>query len=156
MNELLLIFPIVYLSLVGIPIIYFDLRVARVPNKYTLPALYIWLICATTYAVVSGDWFWTLVMPIVFGLVSLVIFMFVSVARGYLGMGDVKLLIFMGLALSWKFAWVWLVLPSVSIALAFIVALVLVFIAKRKINSLALAPYIYFVYFVLIAILFLN
>lgn len=155
MNELLLIFPIVYLSLVGIPITYFDLRVARVPNKYTLPALYIWLICATTYAVVSGDWLWTLVMPIVFGLVSLAIGLFFSM-RGSLGMGDVKLLTFMGLTLSWKSAWVWLLLPSISLALGLIVALALVFIAKRKIKTFPLAPYIYFVYFVLIATLFLN
>lgn len=155
MNELLLIFPIVYLSLVGIPITYFDLRVARVPNKYTLPALYIWLICAITYAVVSGDWLWTLVMPIVFGLVSLAIGLFFSM-RGSLGMGDVKLLTFMGLTLSWKSAWVWLLLPSISLALGIIVALALVFIAKRKIKTFPLAPYIYFVYFVLIATLFLN
>ncbi len=155
MNELLLIFPIVYLSLVGIPITYFDLRVARVPNKYTLPALYIWLICAITYAVVSGDWLWTLVMPIVFGLVSLAIGLFFSM-RGSLGMGDVKLLTFMGLTLSWKSAWVWLLLPSISLALGLIVALALVFIAKRKIKTFPLAPYIYFVYFVLIATLFLN
>ncbi len=155
MNELLLIFPIVYLSLVGIPITYFDLRVARVPNKYTLPALYIWLVCAITYAVVSGDWLWTLVMPIVFGLVSLAIGLFFSM-RGSLGMGDVKLLTFMGLTLSWKSAWVWLLLPSISLALGLIVALALVFIAKRKIKTFPLAPYIYFVYFVLIATLFLN
>jgi Flp pilus assembly protein protease CpaA len=155
MNELLLIFPIVYLSLVGIPITYFDLRVARVPNKYTLPALYIWLVCAITYAVVSGDWLWTLVMPIVFGLVSLAIGLFFSM-RGSLGMGDVKLLTFMGLTLSWKSAWVWLLLPSISLALGIIVALALVFIAKRKIKTFPLAPYIYFVYFVLIATLFLN
>lgn len=154
-QELLLIFPIVYLSLVGIPIIWFDVRVARVPNKYTLPALYIWLTCFTTYAILSGDWLWTLVMPILFGLVSLVVGAYLT-GREIIGMGDVKLLVFMCLSLSWKFAWVWLVLPITAIIAGVAIGVLFVLLTKRNTNSIRLAPYIYFVYFVLVAILFLN
>lgn len=158
MNELiplLLAFPIVYLSVVSIPIIFFDVRASRVPNKYTIPALYIWLICATTYAVISGDWLWGLVMPIIFGMLSLAVGVYFT-GKEVMGMGDVKLLTFMGLSLSWKFAWVWLVLPITSAILGIVLGYLSMWLTGKIKASLRLAPYIYFVYFVLVAILFLN
>ncbi len=158
MNELLpllLAFPIVYLSVVSIPIVFFDVNQRRVPNAFTLPALYIWLICFTTYAVISGDWLWTLVMPILFGLVSLVVGVYFT-GKGVVGMGDVKLITFMCLSLSWKFAWVWLVLPIASIVAGVAIGVSYVLLTGKDKNSIRLAPYIYLVYFVLIAILFLN
>jgi len=71
-------------------------------------------------------------------------------------MGDVKLITFMCLSLSWKFAWVWLVLPIASIVAGVAIGVAYVLLTKRNTNSIRLAPYIYFVYFVLVATLFLN
>ena len=153
-TELLLLTPVVYLLLVGLPIVVSDFRVARVPNKYTLPALYIWLIVSITHAVVSGEWIWSLVMPIVFGLLTMFIGVYFS-GRGVIGMGDVKLITFMGLTLSWKFAWVWLIIPAGSLLIGLLVA-VFHYFARTNATAIRLAPAIYLVYLVLIATLFLN
>ena len=154
MNTTLLFIPLVYLLAVSLPIVFADLRVARVPNKYTLPALYLWLICSTTYAVLSGEWLWSLVLPIIFGIATLLVGVYFS-GKGTLGMGDVKLLVFMGLSLSWKSAWVWLLLPAGSLLIAFGIFLFYYFTRTNKL-SIRLAPAIYFVYLILTATLFLN
>jgi Flp pilus assembly protein protease CpaA len=153
MNTLLFI-PIAYLLVVSIPIVIADLSVARVPNKYTLPALYLWLICATTYAVLSGDWLWSLILPIVFGVATLLVGVYFG-GKGTIGMGDVKLLVFMGLSLSWKSAWVWLLLPAGSLVIAFVIFAFYYFTRTNKL-SISLAPAIYLVYLILTATLFIN
>jgi Flp pilus assembly protein protease CpaA len=152
--DTLLFIPIAYLLVVSIPIVIADLSVARVPNKYTLPALYLWLICATTYAVLSGDWLWSLILPIVFGVATLLVGVYFG-GKGTIGMGDVKLLVFMGLSLSWKSAWVWLLLPAGSLVIAFVIFTFYAFTRTNKL-SIRLAPAIYLVYLILVATLFTN
>jgi len=153
MNTLLFI-PVAYLLVVSVPIVIADLRFARVPNKYTLPALYLWIICATTYAVLSGEWLWSLILPIVFGIATLLVGVYFG-GEGTIGMGDVKLLVFMGLSLSWKSAWVWLLLPAGSLVIALLIFIVHYFARINKL-SIRLAPAIYFVYLILTATLFIN
>jgi Flp pilus assembly protein protease CpaA len=153
MNTLLFI-PVAYLLVVSVPIVIADLRFARVPNKYTLPALYLWIICATTYAVLSGEWLWSLILPIVFGIATLLVGVYFG-GKGTIGMGDVKLLVFMGLSLSWKSAWVWLLLPAGSLVIALLIFIVHYFARINKL-SIRLAPAIYFVYLILTATLFIN
>jgi len=153
-TQTLLFIPIAYLLAVSIPIAIADLRFSRVPNKYTLPALFLWLVCATTYAVLSGEWLWSLVLPIVFGIATLLVGVYFA-GKETLGMGDVKLLVFMGLSLSWKSAWVWLILPAGSLLIALLIFIVHYFARITKL-SIRLAPAIYVVYLVLVATLFLN
>lgn len=152
--DTLLFIPIAYLLVVSVPIVIADLRVARVPNKYTLPALYLWLVCATTYAVLSGEWLWSLILPIVFGIPALLVGVYFG-GKGTIGMGDVKLLIFMALSLSWKSAWVWLLLPAGSLLVGFVVMLYHYF-ARTNATAIRLAPAIYLVYLILTATLFIN
>lgn len=153
-TQTLLLAPVLYLLLVSVPIIVADLRFSRVPNKYTLPALYLWLVFSNTYAVVSHDWLWSLVMPIVFGIATMVAGVY-FVGRELLGMGDVKLITFMALSLSWKSAWVWLIIPAGSLLIAFIL-FVIYYFARIEKTSIRLAPAIYVVYLVLVATLFIN
>lgn len=156
-TQTLLFIPIAYLLVVSLPIIIADLRVARVPNKYTLPSLFIWLACAGTYVLYSGDykvWLGSLVFPILLGIATLIVGVFIN-QKDILGMGDVKLLVFMGLSLSWKSAWVWLILPAGSLLIALLIFVVHYF-ARSNATSIRLAPTIYFVYLILIATLFLN
>ena len=153
-TELLLLTPVVYLLLVSVPIVFADVRMARVPNKYTLPALYLWLIVSPIHAFVSGEWLWSLVMPIIFGLATLIVGVFLH-HKELLGMGDVKLITFMGLSLSWKFAWVWLVIPAGAFLIAIVIMLVYYF-TRTYATSIRLAPAIYLVYLILTATLFIN
>lgn len=150
----LLHLPIAYLALVSVPILFFDRTERRVPNKYTIPAFFLWLVCSSTYALISGEWLWSLVMPLVFGFLSIAIGVYFS-GREWIGMGDVKLLVVMGLVMSYKFVWVWLVLPACSLALGIVCMWIYHNFIKRLGNTTGrLAPYVYFVYFVLIAFLF--
>jgi leader peptidase (prepilin peptidase)/N-methyltransferase len=152
--QLIASLPIVYLCLVSIPILITDVRERRVPNKYTLPTIWLWLVSAIAYALLSGEWLWGLVMPIIFGLAFIIILTYINAKWESIGMGDVKLLAFMGLSLSWKFAWVWLVLPLVSMALAIATTFLVMWITRREIVGGRLAPFVYLVYFVLVAVLF--
>jgi len=69
-------------------------------------------------------------------------------------MGDVKLLVAMGLSLSWKSLWVWILVPAtIIIGVAGVVFMVWVL---RKENRIALAPFAFVAYALTIAILFIN
>jgi len=158
-TQTLLFIPVIYLLVVSLPIVVSDLRVARVPNKYTLPSLYLWLICAGTYVVFSGDykiWLGSFVLPFICGVATLVAGVYFS-GRKWIGMGDVKLFVFMGLSLSWKSAWVWLLIPAGSLLIALIVFVIYYFAGKfDKPTYIRLAPAVYVVYLVITATLFLN
>jgi Flp pilus assembly protein protease CpaA len=146
--------PVVYLLLVSIPILFFDTKQRRVPNKYSLPALFLWLVGTPIYVFLTGEWLWSLVVPIAIAIPVFILLVFIS-DRGILGMGDVKLLAFMGLVLSHKSLWVWLVIPLVPMLLATLVMVILYFFS-RKTPDIRLAPLAYLVYFVSVIVLFLN
>lgn len=146
--------PVVYLLLVSIPILFFDVKQRRVPNKYTLPALYLWLIGTTISVFITGEWLWSLVIPIAIAIPVLLLFMVIS-NWGFIGMGDVKLIVIMALTLSYKSLWVWLVISVVPLVLATIAMLIIHLFFGRK-DDIRLAPFVYFVYAVVVAVLFLN
>lgn len=148
--------PAIYLCVVAIPILIWDFMENRVPNKYTLPTIWLWLGSAITYAVVSGEWLWGLVMPLIFGVVLLAVFTYIHAKWESIGMGDVKLFVVMGLSLSWKFAWVWLVLPLVSMAFVIGSVYLVMWRSRREIIGGRLAPFIYLVYFGLVAVVFIR
>lgn len=142
--------PVVYLLLVSIPILFFDVKQRRVPNKYTLPALYLWLIGTTISVFITGEWLWSLVIPIAIALPVLILFVVLN-DKGFIGMGDVKLIVIMALTLSYKSLWVWLAIPIIPMVLATIAMLII-----RRQSDIRLAPFVYFVYAVVVAVLFLN
>ena len=155
-NEMFLVIPVFYLLVVSVPILVADFHQSRVPNKYTLPALYLWLLGSISYALLSGNWLWELVVPVIAGIALIIFGVYVNAKWSAIGMGDVKLFVVMGLSLSWKFAWVWLVLPLVSMVFAIATTLFLVVLTKdrREVVGGRLAPFIYLVYFGLVAVLF--
>jgi Flp pilus assembly protein protease CpaA len=93
------------------------------------------------------------VLPLAIGIPVFIILLVMNY-KGSLGMGDVKLLVAMGLSLSWKSLWVWLFIPATIIA--GIVVIVFVVFVLRKENRLPLAPIAFVAYALTIAILFTN
>ena len=71
-----------------------------------------------------------------------------------LGMGDVKLLVAMGLSLSWKSFWVWAIVPA-TIIIGVIGVIFIVYVIRKE-NRIALAPFAFVAYALTIAILFIN
>ena len=90
MNTLLFT-PALYLLLVSVPLLVVDIRSRRLPNKILLPVFPVWLISSIYYAVVSGDWLSSVVLPLAIGIPVSIILLVMNY-KGSLGMGDVKLL----------------------------------------------------------------
>lgn len=149
----LLFSPALYLLLVSVPLLVMDIRTRRLPNKILLPVYPLWLISSISYAVMSGDWLSSVVIPLAIGIPVFIILLVMNY-KGSLGMGDVKLLVAMGLSLSWKSLWVWILVPAtIIIGVAGVVFMVWVL---RKENRIALAPFAFVAYALTIAILFIN
>lgn len=150
----LLFSPALYLLVVSVPLLVMDIRTRRIPNKILLPVYPVWLISSISYAVMSGDWLSSVVIPLAIGI-PFFIALLVMNYKGNLGMGDVKLLLAMCLSLSWKTLWVWLALP-IAISIGVVITLMVIILKKKQVETLPLAPISFVAYALLIAILFIN
>ena len=130
-----------YLLAVAWPLSRIDISQHRLPNRLVLPAFPISLIGQIAASTISDQWI-NLVVAILAGVSAFVI----GLAANHwasLGMGDVKLISAISLAMGW-FSFTG---PLLAIALAFILAssVVVVLIGLRKTNlknSIALGPYL--------------
>lgn len=153
--ETILLIPIAYLLIMSVPIMIGNFRESRIKNKYVLPGYLVWLVSATTYTVLSGDWLNGLVLPLAIGLALLVAFTIIS-SSGVVGMGDVKIVLLMGLTLSWKFLLVWLTLPLTVFVIGGLVALYSIFVVRTLKEIIRLGGIIYAVYIAHLLVLFTN
>jgi Flp pilus assembly protein protease CpaA len=101
----------------------------------------------------SDDWLSSVVIPLAIGIPVFIVLLMMN-HKGSLGMGDVKLLVAMGLSLSWKSVWVWTLIPATIIA-GLVVIVFAVFVLRKE-NRIALAPIAFVAYALTIAILFTN
>jgi leader peptidase (prepilin peptidase)/N-methyltransferase len=130
-----------YLVATAWPLAKTDILERRLPNKYVLPAFPItWLgqILAGIFGAGFSNMFWGFLA----GLATFVVSLMIN-RLGLLGMGDVKLMTVMALALGWYSP----LLPAVSLGISFItagaVALVLLIAKRIKLGgSIPLGPYL--------------
>jgi leader peptidase (prepilin peptidase) / N-methyltransferase len=130
-----------YLVLTAWPLAKTDIKQRRLPNKYVLPAFPItWL--GQLLAGVFGADFINMLWALMAGVVTFGIALLIN-RMGLLGMGDVKLMTVMALALGWYSP----LLPIVSLGLSFliagVVALGLLLLKRIKLGgSMPLGPYL--------------
>lgn len=130
-----------YLLITAWPLARTDILERRLPNIYVLPAFPITWLGQLLAGVIFGTW-WNMLWAF---LISLGVFL-ISLAinrLGLLGMGDVKLMAAMALALGWYSA----LLPIIWLLLTFffagIVAIALLIFRKIKLGgSIPLGPYL--------------
>lgn len=130
-----------YLALTAWPLAKTDIKVRRLPNIYVLPSFPITILGQLTAGLVTGVWFnmlWALLAMIVTFALSL----FVN-RLGLMGMGDVKLMSAMALALGWYSP----LLPALGLLISFLiaglVATALLVLGKIKLGgSMPLGPYL--------------
>ncbi|MFM7013736.1 MAG: prepilin peptidase [Actinomycetota bacterium] len=139
-NQIALLGPI-YLLSVAIPLGLIDLREHRLPNKLVLPAIPITLL-GQFLAAFLFDRFENLVWALVFSSLAFAIALGINRA-GVLGMGDVKLIASIFLALGWFSAW----LPVAAVVGTLLSATLgaMVLLATKRISlgaAMPLGPYL--------------
>jgi leader peptidase (prepilin peptidase) / N-methyltransferase len=130
-----------YLVLTAWPLAKTDILERRLPNKYVLPSFPITLIGQVIAGFLGAGYInmlWALIVALVVFGVSLLIN-----RLGLLGMGDVKLMSAMALALAW-YSPIW---PVVALGLCFLLAglVALALMTTKRIRpggSMALGPYL--------------
>lgn len=138
--QLIISVPLLYLVSVSYFLWATDIREHRLPNKYTVPGIGLSMICTLGAFAVTGN-FVALVTAFAVASVLFGIGVLLSI-RGWLGMGDNKLI----LAFSLPLAWLDFQLVLIGLGLALLAANLRVlagFFTSRRIgNSIALGPYL--------------
>lgn len=130
-----------YLVLTAWPLAKTDILERRLPNKYVLPAFPItWL--GQLLAGVTGAGFVNMLWALLAGVVTFGLSLVIN-RLGLLGMGDVKLMTVMALALGWFSP----LLPIIALGISFLIAGVVAFwlLLRKKIKlggSMPLGPYL--------------
>jgi leader peptidase (prepilin peptidase)/N-methyltransferase len=130
-----------YLVLTAWPLAKTDILERRLPNKYVLPAFPItWL--GQLLAGFSGAGFVNMLWALLAGVVTFGLSLVIN-RLGLLGMGDVKLMTVMALALGWFSP----LLPIIALGLSFLIAgIVAIWLLLRKRiklgGSMPLGPYL--------------
>ena len=130
-----------YLVLTAWPLAKTDILERRLPNKYVLPAFPItWL--GQLLAGLTGAGFVNMLWALLAGVVTFGLSLLIN-RLGLLGMGDVKLMTVMALALAWFSP----LLPIIALGISFLIAGVVAFwlLLRRKIKlggSMPLGPYL--------------
>jgi leader peptidase (prepilin peptidase) / N-methyltransferase len=130
-----------YLVLTAWPLAKTDILQRRLPNKYVLPAFPITCL-GQLLAGLTGAGFVNMLWALLAGVVTFAISLSIN-RLGLLGMGDVKLMSVMALALGWFSP----LLPIVALGLSFLLAgvVAILLLVRRKIKlgeSMALGPYL--------------
>ncbi len=130
-----------YLVLTAWPLAKTDILERRLPNKYVLPAFPItWL--GQLLAGFAGAGFVNMLWALLAGAVTFTLSLLIN-RLGLLGMGDVKLMTVMALALGWFSP----LLPIIALGISFLIAGVVAFwlLMRKKIKlggSMPLGPYL--------------
>jgi leader peptidase (prepilin peptidase) / N-methyltransferase len=130
-----------YLVLTAWPLAKTDILERRLPNKYVLPAFPItWT--GQFLAGLFGAGFTNMLWAFIVGVVTFLIALAINRA-GLLGMGDVKLMSVMAIALGWYSPLLPIVALGLSFLIAGVVALALLLSKRIKLGgSMPLGPYL--------------
>jgi len=130
-----------YLLAVAWPLSKIDLRERRLPNALVLPAIPITLAGQVIAASLSNEW-WRLGLALVAAAIAFAVGLVVNRGAG-MGMGDVKLITAMTLALGWFSPLSPLVALFIGFAAATLVILVMFLVRRTRLgSSIALGPYL--------------
>jgi leader peptidase (prepilin peptidase)/N-methyltransferase len=130
-----------YLALTAWPLAKTDILERRLPNKYVLPVFPITLLGQVAAGIVGGIW-WNMLFATMAMLITFAVSLGVN-RLGLLGMGDVKLMSAMALALGWYSVTLPVVSLLISFLIAGLVALALLVLGTIRLGgSMPLGPYL--------------
>lgn len=132
---------VIYLIVVAWPLALTDIRERRLPNRLVLPAIPITVLGQVIASAESSRW-WSILFALLTALITFGLGLLANL-RGGLGMGDVKLMTAMSLALGWFSP----MAPFLALSMAFLSAgiwLAIKLLAQKTNmgSSVALGPYL--------------
>lgn len=140
MIQLVLFIPLLCLASVSWQLVSYDFREHRLPNKYTVPLIFVTAGSLLAYALASADYSRlaqsTLAMAITFGIGWLL------AKYADLGMGDVKLLVSLNGWLAWHDPWLILLSLLAGLVAANLFALRIWIQRKDPSEHIALGPFL--------------
>ena len=138
--ENLPLIAIVVIWLFAIPLTIIDLREHRLPNPFTYSAIAVSLVSVLIAGFVDQDFVRTM-SSLGLGMATAVIGYFMALANG-IGMGDVKLLTAMNIALGWFVPFLILLMLAIAFTLAAMVSLGMMIARKANLKTpLAMGPF---------------
>jgi leader peptidase (prepilin peptidase)/N-methyltransferase len=140
MTELVLLIPIALVVAFAIPLSIADLREHRLPNKYTLPMIFITAVSLAAYGLASGKYGNLLAGLLAMALTFLIGWLFARFAD--LGMGDVKLLTSLNGWLAWHDGWLILIALAIGLIAANVFAIGIWIKKKDPKEHVALGPFL--------------
>lgn len=139
--ENLPLIAIVVIWLFAIPLTIIDLREHRLPNPFTYSAIAVSLVSVLIAAFFDQDFVRT-ILALALGVATAVIGYFMALANG-IGMGDVKLLTAMNIALGWFVPFLILLMLAIAFTLAAMVSLGMMIARKANLKTpLAMGPFL--------------
>lgn len=140
MIQLVLFVPLLCLASVSWQLVSYDFREHRLPNKYTVPLIFVTAGSLLAYALASADYSRlaqsTLAMAITFGIGWFL------AKYADLGMGDVKLLVSLNGWLAWHDPWLILLSLLAGLVAANLFALRIWIQRKDPSEHIALGPFL--------------
>ena len=132
---------IVVIWLFAIPLTIIHLREHRLPNAFTYSAIAASLVSVVIAGFVDQDFVRTM-FSLGLGMATAVIGYFMALANG-IGMGDVKLLTAMNIALGWFVPFLILLMLAIAFTLAAMVSLGMIIAKKANLKTpLAMGPFL--------------
>lgn len=139
--ENLPLIAIVVIWLFAIPLTIIDLREHRLPNPFTYSAIAVSLVSVLIAAFFDQDFVRT-ILALALGVATAVIGYFMALANG-IGMGDVKLLTAMNIAMGWFVPFLILLMLAIAFTLAAMVSLGMMIARKANLKTpLAMGPFL--------------
>lgn len=138
--ELIIFLPLGYLLLVSYWLWRTDVLEHRLPNKFTFPGIALSLISVVVASVIESN-YWTLVLALGQSLLIFGVGTLLSI-KGWLGMGDNKLILAFSLPLGWLEPQLVLIGLAIALVVANLRVLVGYLVTRNLGSTIALGPYL--------------
>ncbi len=130
-----------YLAVIAWPLAKTDIMQRRLPNKYVLPAFPVTWLGQVAAGIATATW-WNMLWATLAMFITFLLALGVN-RLGLLGMGDVKLMSAMALALGWYSITLPVLALLISFFVAGVVAAILLALGKIRLGgSMPLGPYL--------------
>jgi leader peptidase (prepilin peptidase)/N-methyltransferase len=129
-QTILTLIPMSYVAGAAIPLMLVDIKEHRLPNKIVLPMIGVTLVSQLLLAILTGAWA-SLGASVGLGFAVLAIGIYLNY-KGWIGMGDVKLMAGLTMIISWFTVLGGALFVPITLAVGVMIALIAVYSGKYK------------------------